>query len=270
MFFTISKYAFILTPKKLKQFILKINLTFFVFVNIGLKIYPKDLENISSYSNLFSHIEVQALLELSVKKLQDFDYNYHIHVPHQKFGFNPGQKNNLNEKIIKHSLELADKINSKNIIVHPGFGKNAKANMLDFFDDFFDKRMLLENCPLCKTCVKYLFSLPEEMKEFQKRYKSSFILDVGHAICSASNLDLDVFQTIFDFEKLNPKGYHIYGTNIHSPLGEEHKHFHQVKTDYSYISKLNKNSFFTLETAWVEKSIKEDYEKNINFLQSFF
>ena len=239
-------------------------------MEIGLKIYPKDLNTILPYSDLFSHVEVQALLDLSSKELQKFDYNYNIHVLHQKFGFNPCIKNELNEKIINHSLELADSVGAKNIIVHPGFDGEGKEQMLNFFDDFFDKRMLLENCPLGKSCSKYLFSLPEEMNEFQKRYNASFILDVGHAICSASNLGFDVFKTLNDFQKLNPKGYHIYGNNINSPLKEEHKHFHQVQTDYSYISKLNSNAFFTLETDWVEKSTKEDYVKNINFLRSFF
>ena len=239
-------------------------------MDIGLKIYPKDLDSIKSYSNLFSHIEVQALVDLSAKTLQDHGYNYHIHVPHQKFGFNPGQKNELNEVILKHSLELADCVNAKDVIVHPGFGVNAKENMFDFFDDFFDKRMLLENCPLCKTCVSYLFSKPVEMKEFTKRYSCSFLLDIGHAICSASNLGLDVFKFLDDFNNLNPKGYHVYGNNIHSPLGEEHKHFNQVKTDYSYIKKLNSAVFFTLETDWIERSTKDDYIKNIDFLKSFF
>jgi hypothetical protein len=239
-------------------------------MDIGIKIFSKDLAKLSSFVDLFSFVELHILKDFDYAKLQEFSVPFNLHVPHDKSGFDPGVKNNLNEAIIQNSLEVADLINAQNIIVHPGINSNldAKQNMYDFFDTYFDTRMLIENCP--NNEFDFLCSDPTEMKEFIKHYNTSFLLDTGHAIIKANKEGILPIKMIRDFQLLNPKGYHVYGCYEGGAPFAHHKHFHDVKDDYKYLSILNPDAFFTLETEWVSKSTRVDYEKNISFLQSFF
>lgn len=242
-------------------------------MNLGLKTYPLDLKKAESFSDLFKFIEVLIPLDFDIKKLTDATVPLNIHAAHEKEGYNPADPKQLeiSEKIILKALEAADLVNAEYVVVHPGFGEeDQESRVLDFFDGLFDKRMLIENCPFGAWQNKFLFSTPKKISEFIKRYNTSFLFDVGHAVLSANNLNKGVFELVKDFAKLNPKVHHIYGTDINSTLTEHHKHFHQIESDYSYISLLNHKSIFTLETDWVSRSNRVDYEKNISFLKSFF
>ena len=243
-------------------------------MHLGLKTYPSDLNKASSFVDLFEFIELLISPDFDTKEILDCSFQLNIHAAHEKFGFNPAdpKQKELNELIIKKALEAADIVDANYIVVHPGYSEKVEfeKNSLDFFDDFFDARMLIENCPVGAWQKNFFFSTPCDMKSFISRYNTSFLFDVGHAILSANNLKKGVFDLIEEFSKLDPKVHHIYGTEINSTLTEHHKHFHQVESDYSYISLLNPNSVFTLETDWVLRSTREDYVKNIDFLKSFF
>jgi sugar phosphate isomerase/epimerase len=243
-------------------------------MNIGLKTYPADLQKTVAFTDLFDFIEVMVPPDVDVSFFSRFDFKMNIHVAHERYGFNPADKkqSSLNERLVQKALEAADLVGAEYIVIHPGYSVllEDKTNSLDFFDSYFDKRMLLENCPVGAWQKHFFFSEPKEMEEFISRYNTSFLFDVGHAILSANNLHKNVFELVKEFSDLNPKAHHIYGTDINSILTEHHKHFHQIQSDYSYISLLNPQSIFTLETDWVSKSTRGDYEKNISFLKSFF
>jgi len=242
-------------------------------MKLGLKTYPLDLERAMSFPDLFDFIELLIPIDFDPKELLQYSFPINIHAAHDKFGYNPAdpKQKEINEIIIQKALEAADLTNAEYIVVHPGRSSNKEdeSNVLDFFDDKFDKRMLIENCPIGTDKNKFFFSTPLSIKKFLLRYNTSFLFDVGHAIISANNQNKAPTALVEEFSKLNPKVHHVYGTNINSTLTEHHKHFHQVESDYSYLSLLNPDSIFTLETEWVSQSTREDYEKNISFLKSF-
>ncbi|MBT4870813.1 MAG: TIM barrel protein [Candidatus Diapherotrites archaeon] len=242
-------------------------------MDLGLKTYPIDLEKTKEVVDLFDFVELLIPPNYNPKELLNYNFSFNIHVAHEKFGYNPAdiKQRELSKSLIQKALEAADLIKADYIVVHPGYSKDEKdeLNVLDFFDDCFDKRMLIENCPIGAWQSNFFFSTPKKIAEFISRYKSSFLFDVGHAILSANTLNENIFDFISRFEKLNSKVHHVYGTEINSTLTEHHKHFHQVESDYSYLSMLNPESTFVFETDLVSRSERSDYEKNIAFLNSF-
>jgi len=173
----------------------------------------------------------------------------------------------LCNQIIEIAKKAADIVQSPWIIVHPGhnLSEKSKENMLDFFDQINDKRIIFENCPAIDNTengLKYLFSLPGEMKELMERHQAGFVLDFGHAICTANTLGLDVDDVINGFLELKPTCFHISGIELDSN-SDTHLHLYEVGNEMDYLKEIGKEKSVTFETPAKDLRNKEAQQKDI-------
>lgn len=239
-------------------------------MKLGLKCYPEDLDLAKNFSDLFDFIEVLILPNFDINELVKYDFKINIHAAHENYGFCPEKNDAISNEIIAKAYDAADLVNSEYVVAHPGprLAIDSKERMINFFKNNFDKRLVIENIISPHTDgLPYLCCFSEEMKEVKESIGCDFLFDVGHAIVSSNRSGFNTYKTINDFLELSPKVHHVYGVNINSFETEQHMHFHNVKTDYSYYKNFNKDSIFTFETEWLSKSKREDYLKNIAFLK---
>ena len=139
----------------------------FLFMNLGLKTYPIDLEKTKEIVDLFDFVELLIPPSYNPKELLNYNFSFNVHVAHEKFGYNPAdlKQHELSESLVKKAIEAADLVNADYIVVHPGYSRGEKdeSNVLNFFDDFFDRRMLIENCPIGAWQNDFFFSTPKKI-----------------------------------------------------------------------------------------------------------
>jgi sugar phosphate isomerase/epimerase len=239
-------------------------------MKIGLKCYDFDLALANSFAHLFDFVEVLITPDFNLNELKDYSFKMNIHTAHENYGFAPAKNDIVSKELYEKAIEASDIVGAEYLVAHPGqnFNDDSLEEMINFFKTYNDKRMVLENIisPYFDG-TNYLCCFKEEMNYALKKINCNFLFDVGHAIVSANRTNLDPKKQINNFLELSPKVYHVYGVDINATKSEQHLHFHNVNTDYSYFKNFNKNAIYTLETAYLSKSKLEDYVKNINFLK---
>lgn len=203
--------------------------------------------------------EVMAIRTNNYDFLNEFSLPIVIHAEHQKFNVNFADKAKEKENLesINFALNLANKVKSSKIIVHPGMLNNetsSKEQAINFIKNLNDKRILIENLTLPN---EYLGCSPEEIKELMTKTKKGFCLDINHAIESAISLKKDYIQFLKDFIKLKPYHYHLGGQIIkekktHLPLKESDFDIKEI------IRLFPKDAEITIETAIDIKNTEED------------
>jgi len=239
----------------------------------GLKIRKNNLDLISKYDNIFDFFEIYIDPKFPLNKLKKYsDKRITIHAAHYEDRFDPSNKDSfrLNKIIIEVAAKAADIVNAPWIIIHTGhnLSSDSQKNAFSFFDKFWDTRFIFENCPAIDNTengLKYLFSLPNELKNLIDRYKTGMILDFAHAICTANTLNLDVNEVINGFFKLEPVTYHISGIDLDSD-SDTHLHLYEVKNSMGYLKKMNDDKLVTFETPDKDLRDKSKHLKDIEFL----
>lgn len=182
-------------------------------MKIGVKIYTRNHELVPKYLDHSDFIEVLIEPEKDYRMLREYGAKYMIHAPHQNFGFNPSEKNawEKSKKILDYTIKAADFLDAKKIIMHAGTGDNSESenNLIEFMQDYNDKRILLENLPKSTRYYPYFFSTPEKVKTISEKLKLGICLDFAHAVCTAVTLKTDPIKIIEGINSLNPKHYHI-------------------------------------------------------------
>ena len=230
-------------------------------MKIGVKTWrsEKFLKHFEKTADFF---EVQAIQSENYKFLKKFSKPIVIHAEHSGFGVNPADKTlkKKNLKSINYAIKIADSIDAKKIILHPGFIKNkncSEQNSIEFIKDLKDKRILIENVVphnngLCLT--------PKQTKNFLKQTNKKFIFDLAHSILTSNYLKKDYEKTIKEFLKLKPKHFHISGQKLKSKK-DNHNPLKKSDLDFKKILKLYpKNAEITLETNPSIKNTEEDIE----------
>jgi len=216
--------------------------------------------------HIFDYIEL-FVVPNSLEKLKiwkQFNVPYIIHAPYFSYGFNLADFDNYNNnvKIYKEVKEFADELNAKYIIFHGGVGGNCKETIRQL-KLFNEKRALIENKPFVAyeylgkdyKCIGYS---PEEIKIIKEKTGCGFVLDFGHAICSANSQKKDIYEYCNQFNQLKPEMYHLTDSkDIQSPY-DDHSHLGKGTMDLSIVSNMiSDNSIITVET-------KKDYSDNLN------
>lgn len=182
-------------------------------MKIGVKTY-RSQAYLDHFKDKVDFFEIQAIrgVKLNLKK---YDIPIIFHAEHQSFGVNPSDKTKVKENLdsLNYATKLADELKSKKIIYHAGRITDpncSKGQSIDFIKKIKDKRILIENhsenMGLCTT--------PKEAKEFMRKTKKGFCLDLNHAITYAIRNKIEYISFLKEFIKLKPRHYHLCGQKI--------------------------------------------------------
>jgi len=230
-------------------------------MKIGVKTF--DNPNFLKYfEDKVDFFEIMALQKTDYSFLRNFSLPMVIHAEHQVYGTNPADISvkEFNLKSINFARKIADLVNAKKIIAHPGDLKNencSEQNSVDFFNELNDERICIENLPL-KSSYRKLCHWPEEVKSFITQTKTRFCFDINHFIKTPTRFNGD-YSFIKKFIELNPAHYHIGGQRISD--GKEHLCLADSELDLRKIlSYYPKSAEITLETEPIIDKTERDIE----------
>ena len=241
-------------------------------IKFGLKLWSNQKDLLKAAIDLienkvFDYIELSVVPNTNIDPFK-YDFLYVIHTPHEKFGVNIGdpEKKEYNWNMINESIDWADKLNARNIILHAGYGSmNAAKRLLEEVDD---NRVLIENMPkVGLNDEKMIGYTPEQIKKLLgKRF--GLCLDLNHAIKAAVSLKKPYKEFIKEFLKLKPKMFHISDGKLNNEK-DEHLNIGEGDYDFEFLMsciKKAKSKYVTLETPRTElNSFNEDL-KNLEKL----
>jgi endonuclease IV len=229
-------------------------------MKIGVKTYDNK-KFLDYFKDKCDFFEIMAIEGNDYDFLTSFNKELVIHAQHRRFGINNADSNIMKKNIssIDFARKIADKLDSKKIILHPGELTNefcSKKNSIELIKSLDDKRILIENIPI-ENNFKRLCENPEETKEYLKKTNKRLCLDINHALTSAIMSDMDPIKFIKEFLKLKPRHFHIGGQNIKQKI--DHICFSDSDFDLKeIIDILPDNAELTLETETDIKKTEED------------
>lgn len=162
----------------------------------------------------------------------------------------------IDEKSLSHSLEIADNINARFIILHPGCGKIE--NALRTLEKFQDKRILIENMPKFGMRREPMLGYNTEEIKILMGKKYGFCMDFGHAVCAAAATKNDYKKKIIEMAKLKPSVFHLSDRDIKNPL-DDHLEIGKGSMDMGFIMEIirkNDSKYVTIETPDWEGGIE--------------
>ncbi len=238
-------------------------------MKIGVKTF-NNRNFLKSFENQVDFFEIMALETNNYDFLREFKLPMVIHSQHRVFGVNIADitKREKNLQSINFARRIADKVNSKKIILHPGELENEncpKEQAISFVKSLDDKRIIIENVTQ-ESEIKRLCTTPRETKEFLKATGKNFCFDINHAIISALFLKEDYLQFIKEFIKLKPIHYHFGGqiTKKINSSSERTDHLALKDSDFDLkevLKLIPKNAEITLETTTDIEKTKDDVKR---------
>ena len=245
-------------------------------LKFGLKLWSINTELIDQAVHLidekvFDYIELMVIPDSEIKPFL-IDVPYIIHIPHEKFGVNigdPAAKEYTLQKI-NESINWADQLNAKYLILHAGHGFIHYAK--DLLHQVSDSRLLIENVPKVGLDDEAMIGYsPAQIEELIRNSDMGLCLDFGHAVKAALSLGIDYKDYINKFIKFKPKVFHISDGLLNNEK-DEHLNIDEGSYEFDFLIESimkNKSKFVTLETPRInQKSLYEDV-KNINTLYEY-
>ena len=200
---------------------------------------------------------------------------FNLHAPHSFSGLNLAQKicESRNFELIEQVDEYRKVLDPEYIIFHPGLDGYLKETLRQFFrikkqySEIF-KIAVVENKPsLGIDGEKCIGSMPEEIIEISNKTGIRFCLDIGHAICTATDGGHDFMGMIHSFLKLSPGIYHLSDGITES---SRDSHLNYGTGDYPLqriLELLSKNAVMTVETDKASKENLNDFKKDIEYIR---
>lgn len=237
-------------------------------MKVGIKIYGKnDFDFVSKIIDKIDFIETMAIQTENYDFLKDVDLPKVIHNEHSKFGFNlpDASINQKNMSSINFSIELANRLNAKHIVIHPGMKNNetcSKENIINVLSKFNDNQILLETMPYKLKDNTYYFYDYDTIAELLQITKCGFVVDFGHVGISAKQLGKDPVEFIKKIMTLNPNYFHFCDTNLET--FKDHLHLGEGTANIEEYKKMISDKSVCIET----KPNVEKVKKDIEFLRS--
>ncbi len=213
-------------------------------LNLGLKLWSLDFiknkEFIKSamdnlHAGHFSYVELFALpnsfedtKEEIAKHLKDVPVI--VHAPHIMQGIDIGKIELFDDNIKKHkdSIQFADMLNAKHIIVHAHL-QGTTESAIKHIKTLNDKRIIIESLPYFEMHNKEARNKginSSTIKQIMDETGCGLCLDFSHIISAANARGIAPFQALYEFHKLKPNMYHICDGEIKGAY-DEHLHFGQ-------------------------------------------
>jgi len=240
-------------------------------MKIGIKLYNPDFRYLKKIIDYVDFIELTAQRGKDYSFLKDFDIPFTLHNEHWAFGVNPANSK-LHERNIEStafSLDLANRINAKFIVIHPGFIEKyhcSRKTAMDFLKEL-DSRFVVENMPgrlPLHMKAETIGAKFEDIRKILQVTGKRFCLDFGHAAATACILGIDHVEFISKVLKLKPAYFHISDSNTESKT-DEHLHLG--------MGNLNIRAFKNMipSDSWVVIETFPDFEqqlKDITFMRA--
>lgn len=249
-------------------------------MKIGIKQFANNIEpykeNLVKYRDLYDYIELYVYpdkmeeLPKWVELKENYGLKFTIHAPHFSQGVNLADKSyfEYNKKIYEQVDTYAKTLNAEYMVVHGGMDGDAEeiVRQLKLLKPY---KMRIENKPFVAPrnpdTMVCRGATVEEIKYIMENYGCEFNFDIGHAFCSAVSQNIDQFEYMDEFLKLNPSSYHLSDGVFNDRIDI---HYHIGYGDYDWakiLSKLDKNLNWTLET--LTKKDTDGFEKVLNDIE---
>ncbi len=242
----------------------------------GLKVWSTNryyLEDAVKLYNqgIYSYLEIYVVPGSTecIDIWENLDIPIVIHAPHFRDGVNLAVKEKRAENLekISETIMYADRLNSKDIIFHPGTCGNIEETCQQL-KDIREPRIIIENKPyfVLRDDIIGNGSSPKDISFLIHELGLRFCLDIGHAICASNAAKIDPFVYLQSFLNLNPAMYHLTDGNYQS-VHDSHKHFgdgdYPVK---EILQLLPDNSRITNEAVKNSQDNLDDFVEDINYL----
>jgi len=230
-------------------------------MKIGVKNYG-DLDYFRALNDKADYFEIMAIPGKDYSYMDEFDKPIVIHAQHEGFGINIADKSKFDKNLesINFAISLADKFNSKVIILHPGKISDSNCSeeqAISFLNSIKDKRVIIENVTFVKNKIGIT---PENIANLMKKTGRGFCFDVNHAIITALELGKEPYEYLKEFVKLKPSYYHIGGQTTKGD-GKTHLSFKHSDIDLDKIMKIiPKDAELTLEVSMNIEDTKYDVD----------
>jgi endonuclease IV len=233
----------------------------------GLKLWSTNVDMIPEAIQLvkdgtFNYIEIACIPGSPVEPFMRYDGECYMHVAHEQFGFNGGDKacKDKNAALVQEAVAWANIMHAKGIIVHPGHGSFDEC--FDFFASMTDDRILVENMPFLGIKRESMVGYDVDRIRTLMLDKFGFCFDVSHAIKAAISLKVDVVKFLEGFRMLAPNYFHFSDARVTNEM-DEHLNIGEGEYDFSMIKSRidwNVDSHVTLETPKTKGSLRGDVQ----------
>ena len=193
-----------------------------------------------------------------------------LHAPHFMHGVNlaNSEKFEYNKEIYREVEIFRSNLNAEYTVIHGGIEGSVDETIRQL-KLINPKNFLIENKPYIaplgnhNLCRGYNI---EEVKKIMNETSCGFCLDIGHCICSANSQGIEPYSYVREFNKLNPKIYHLSDGDINSEI-DKHLHFGQGNFDIKRIlGIISKDKCLSIETNKNSKENLEDFIEDVKYI----
>jgi sugar phosphate isomerase/epimerase len=201
---------------------------------------------------------------------KSIDIPYVIHAPHSAHGMNlaNAQCSESNIVLAKEAFDFANLLNASHVIFHPGIAGdiNETIKQIKNMSTKWKQKILIENKPYRTitdpplTCNGHS---PEQIKQVISETGVGFCLDIGHAIYAANDCLKNQFDFISDFQKLQPRMYHLSDGYIN---GVDDVHLNIGNGDFNFgeiLKNIAGDSRISLETEKKSSANLDDFVTDV-------
>lgn len=226
----------------------------------------------------FDYIELYVVPDTTrtIEKWKILEDGYGIplalHAPHFMNGVNlaDSSKEEYNLNAFKQVNRFSDELNAQYVVVHSGIEGNIDETIRQL-KIIRPEKMLIENKPyaaLLKDNKECRGAVIDEIKKVIEEIGCGFCLDIGHSFCCANSLNINPYEYLKEFNKLNPSCYHLSDNFIDSTFD---KHYHLGEGNYDFkkifdIIDTSKN--VTIETNKNSKENLDDFIEDVKWIRS--
>lgn len=232
----------------------------FKFFSTNFKIAPNLIKKCAEFASLqpdmfieFTAIPSTDEADFRKIKQQIGDIEVRIHACTSGFDAANKEMEQSNKVILASAQRAADIFNSSTIVVHAGFGHEARhlAEAARQFRNFNDQRIVVENLPYYdNNGDELLVSSAEDVAYMMRESNCGFCFDFSHAIGSAIALHQDIEQYLHRLFALKPTVYHLCDGHLNKAK-DEHLHFGRGNYPLKHYLRAytDENAYITMETG---------------------
>jgi len=210
----------------------------------------------------FDYIELSAIKNTFDKELLSHLKGIPtiIHCDNNQINFADERFYEENITAIKEAQKFVDFLNSRHIIIHPGYDGNIR-NTNQLLKEINDQRICVENMP--GRGIDFEVCLGRTAEELKKIKSRNYCLDIAHAINASITLGIDMFDNLKSFLKLDPIIFHLSDGNLNNDV-DEHLNIGEGEYDFRRIIDLIRNKKGKLTSVETPKTNYNSLEEDIN------